>query len=969
MKRLVFAFVLLLLGCSHVMAQNLTEAEAHEIVVNGYLHSLSNMKEHQCAEARAELERILPLADGEMRQRIQKMLPMTWFFEGSLAQMEQNYHHALVCLEKAQVGFHEVADVQDEMDTWGQIGNVKQKLYDIMGALEAYKQAESLAVLDGDEIKHMAFLKEQFKLYEQLDDSESVAGIRTKMSLLADNSVNDEVAFQYNMFLAEEAKDLGQTKLAEMYYLKNESYIKNLGDDYRGADRYIYYIKLRDFYLSTERPDDALKYHRLIKEVSQDGRNKEDTFFYYAFLSNIYKRKGDSVNCFHALDTLFNSQDLYSEPREAAQFYVVRGECHAAFQDYECALADYRRADELLANKYDEDDGDRIEIQLLMGGMEYRLNHFEESELRCRNYLAGTKKLVGENHTDYIDGLGYLAKAEALAGHIEAACSDYTLAVEKLKQQIQNKLPYLTPSKREGYWNLVSELLQGMTSFALKAEQYQTAFTQSCYDGLVLSKAFLLASDRSAFDLIKDKGTEEDLNDYAMIAAMQAQVREWEKEGDKHADSILLLTSKIELKETYLASRCRAFGDITTFMDWDYQTVKSKLRESDVLIDFTDFLSISDNQERIYAAYIINNGQEYPLVKRLFNESSIDSALIAHPDLFYDTLFSAKVYHLLWEPFEKEVKEGSTVYYVPSQLLFQVAMESLPRQDGTLLGDHYRFIRLSSARELASFDEKLNLEIVDGKTNAVLYGGLQYDVDAGIMAAEAKRYDLSQMLSSRGGGMRGDSIFYELPWSKTEIDTIEKKLKERGFSVYPYSGAKGTEESFLNLNGKAPQILHIATHGFYYTPDKAKEVEYLLGYEDAMSLTGLVMSGSNTAWLGNELPEGVLDGILTANDIAQLDLSGVDMVVLSACQSGNGKATSEGLYGLQRAFKKAGVKTVVMSLWDLSDKVGTEFMIAFYESILNESKGDVREALNTAKSKIREKYPQPYYWAGLVVLD
>lgn len=171
------------------------------------------------------------------------------------------------------------------------------------------------------------------------------------------------------------------------------------------------------------------------------------------------------------------------------------------------------------------------------------------------------------------------------------------------------------------------------------------------------------------------------------------------------------------------------------------------------------------------------------------------------------------------------------------------------------------------------------------------------------------------------------------------------------------------------MNGKAPQILHIATHGFYYTPDKAKEVEYLRGYEDAMSLTGLVMSGSNTAWRGNELPEGVLDGILTANEIAQLDLGGVDMVVLSACQSGNGKATSEGLYGLQRAFKKAGVKTVVMSLWDLSDKVGTEFMIAFYENFLDDSKGDVREALNTAKSKIREKYPQPYYWAGLVVLD
>jgi len=227
---------------------------------------------------------------------------------------------------------------------------------------------------------------------------------------------------------------------------------------------------------------------------------------------------------------------------------------------------------------------------------------------------------------------------------------------------------------------------------------------------------------------------------------------------------------------------------------------------------------------------------------------------------------------------------------------------------------------------------------------------------------------MTQLLACRGS-MRGDSIFYELPWSKIEIDTIERKFMEQGFSVCSYTGARGTEESFLSLSGKAPQILHIATHGFYYAPDKAKEMEYLRGYEDAMSLTGLVMSGGNTAWLGRELPEGVLDGILTANDIAQLDLSGVDLVVLSACQSGNGKATSEGLYGLQRAFKKAGVKTVVMSLWDVNDMVGTEFMIAFYENLLKGTDGDVRKALNAAKLKIREKYQEPYDWAEFVVLD
>lgn len=116
------------------------------------------------------------------------------------------------------------------------------------------------------------------------------------------------------------------------------------------------------------------------------------------------------------------------------------------------------------------------------------------------------------------------------------------------------------------------------------------------------------------------------------------------------------------------------------------------------------------------------------------------------------------------------------------------------------------------------------------------------------------------------------------------------------------------------MHGKSPQVLQIATHGFYYTPDRAETVNYLKGYSDAMMLSGIILSGGNAAWRGKELPDGVLGGILITNNIARLDLSGTEMVVLSACQSGQGKATSEGLYGLQRAFKKAGVCTIVMAL-------------------------------------------------------
>ena len=237
------------------------------------------------------------------------------------------------------------------------------------------------------------------------------------------------------------------------------------------------------------------------------------------------------------------------------------------------------------------------------------------------------------------------------------------------------------------------------------------------------------------------------------------------------------------------------------------------------------------------------------------------------------------------------------------------------------------------------------------------------------MAEEARKYDVSTLVVVRGEIIRGDSVFRELPGPKKEVDEIERILKTHNLTVVPYKGKMGTEESFLDMNRKAPKILHIATHGFYYTPDDAQQIDYLKGYSDAMSLSGLVMSGANAAWSGRNLPEGVLGGILTASNIARLDLSNTQLAVLSACQSGTGEATSEGLYGLQRAFKKAGVKTIIMSLWNVDDAVGSEFMTLFYEYLLDNNNWDKRAAFDKAKKTIRERYPEPFYWAGYVMLD
>ena len=154
--------------------------------------------------------------------------------------------------------------------------------------------------------------------------------------------------------------------------------------------------------------------------------------------------------------------------------------------------------------------------------------------------------------------------------------------------------------------------------------------------------------------------------------------------------------------------------------------------------------------------------------------------------------------------------------------------------------------------------------------------------------------------------------------TQEEVNSIADLLGDCRIDATIYTGTQGTEESFFHLDGQAPQIIHLATHGFYYTPTDAENVSRLAGYQNAMLLSGVIMSGGNAGWKGTMLPEGVLDGIMTADDISRLNLKGADLVVLSACDTGLGSINSEGVFGLQRAFKKAGVQTLVMSLWGVS---------------------------------------------------
>jgi CHAT domain-containing protein len=163
---------------------------------------------------------------------------------------------------------------------------------------------------------------------------------------------------------------------------------------------------------------------------------------------------------------------------------------------------------------------------------------------------------------------------------------------------------------------------------------------------------------------------------------------------------------------------------------------------------------------------------------------------------------------------------------------------------------------------------------------------------------------------------------------------------------------------------RGPEILHLATHGFFLPDEEAQAQSSSAGVnvrENPLLRSGLVLAGANKLLSGDE------DGILTALEASGLDLQGTKLVVLSACETGVGKVTNgDGVYGLRRALVIAGAESLVMSLWQVDDEATKELMVGYYKRL---AAGKSRStALREVQIELmgRDRYRHPYYWASFV---
>ena len=296
--------------------------------------------------------------------------------------------------------------------------------------------------------------------------------------------------------------------------------------------------------------------------------------------------------------------------------------------------------------------------------------------------------------------------------------------------------------------------------------------------------------------------------------------------------------------------------------------------------------------------------------------------------------------------------------------------------DGQYMSDKYNIYRLSSTRELCYTDNYPKTE------NVCLFGGLDYNLakpDIAYNNEQPNRVSRAVVDSilSRGG-------FDPLYGSRKEIDQIKNELTQNGIQCSVFADSDGTEESFKKLSGSKINIIHLSTHGMYISTDEEEKVNHknfqFVISEDvpdvdeetqSLSRSFLVMSGGNMLLRKDSTPKSKDDGILTALEISHLDFSDLDLVVLSACETALGKIDTEGVYGLQRAFKKAGANTILMSLDKVDDEATQILMVEFYKNLMaGKSK---HQSLKDAQKYLREfdngKYDKPEYWASFIMLD
>ena len=554
----------------------------------------------------------------------------------------------------------------------------------------------------------------------------------------------------------------------------------------------------------------------------------------------------------------------------------------------------------------------------------------------------------------------------------ETAVNDVERYNNRIKEELASIYAHFSEVEREEYWTQKSQSLVFLNN--LSAMKFNTPKAlKMAYDNAIYTKNMLINSGRLLGQLVNDCSSDVK-NEYSSMINMRRML------SDKNSakDSIGVYCEAISQKEKAIVASIPDFGSKLKAQFKTCGDVQRMLSDNEIAIEFVFLPKIKfpfDQSELLYGALLLAKGDTVPKLIPLCSIYDLEDMMDAYTPMGQNEIdslyaFSNKtLYHMIWKKIEPYIPLGSTIYFSPTGCISEINLSEISNGNNRL-AELYDFHEVSTTALIDEVKQYAGMDYL----NAALYGDINYSEDVDLMAEKAKRYSLytsGEVLATRSLS-RG--TWDLLPGTKDEVGTIAEMLRDKGTNVYMLTQNEANEESFKAFDAHAPELIHIATHGFYFPPEVNVTSSFFNGLHSytqkdySMLYSGLLFAGANNAWTGKKIEENVEDGILTADEISRLDLSGNKLIVLSACNTGLGDIDNvDGVFGLQRGLKRAGVKTILMSLWKVPDEETKELMRLFYKELL--SGKTPHQSLKTAQNQLMTRGKSPYYWAGFILLD
>jgi len=637
-----------------------------------------------------------------------------------------------------------------------------------------------------------------------------------------------------------------------------------------------------------------------------------------------------------------------------------------------------------------------IKISSNLANTYFEIGKLEESKTLCLETKEIIEQTLGTKQNIYLELIRQLASIYEKSGENTKAAEYYLEANHLNSEKINEYFSFTSEQEKNQVINRIAYDLSAFHSFAFNYKEKNPEFVGYNYNNELRQKGMVLQSEihlRMAIENSKDTALQ---NDYNELNTLKNYLKKLyaSNAGKEITAPFEQQAQSTEKQLVRNVGTLPEFVELSTKKNADWQAIQKALAPDEMAIEYITFKyrNASNWTDSIfYCALLLRKDYKYPKMIYLFEQNELINVLrnennIANsPDELYASRgiikfnpnsqpLNQKLYNLVWKPIETELNSIKHLYLAPSIFLHQVSFAALSIGDSLYLSDKYEVNIVSSTANI------LDKTTLKAPKNITLYGGIAYEMDTLVMANNSKLYTKqADFLATRAvEEIESTDSWNYLGGTKSEVEQISALFAKKRKKYTLYTSQLASEESFKALSGKKIEALHLATHGFFFNLEQVEanqlNNERILESKniyktskDPLLRSGIILAGANRAWNKKAIPENVEDGILTAYEVSQMNLTDTKLVTLSACQTGLGDIRlGEGVFGLQRAFKMAGVKYLIVSLWEVPDKETVEFMTLFYKNWLKNQ--EINQAFREAQTTMRKKYP-PYYWAAFKLVN